>query len=111
MNRRIYKAAEELTTMERQEIRGAYWGSIHGTLNHLLWGDQVWMSRFDDWPKPAVGMKDSPNMIADFVDLRAARVEADAKIERWALRVDQAWLDQDLVWFSGAAGRELRKPR
>ena len=41
MNRRIYAAAQRLTEAERQRHRGAFWGSIHGTLCHLLWGDQL----------------------------------------------------------------------
>jgi uncharacterized damage-inducible protein DinB len=68
----------------------------------------MWMSRFDDWPKPAVPIKQSAQMIADFSELAAARERADAAIARWAEKVDDAWLAQDLVWFSGAANREMR---
>ena len=37
MNRRLYGAAARLSDAERRQPRGAFWGSIHGTLNHLLW--------------------------------------------------------------------------
>ena len=50
-------------------------------------------------------------MIADFATLKAEREAADAKIEAWAARVDEAWLAADQVWFSGAAQRELRMKR
>jgi len=30
---------------------------------------------------------------------------------RWAGRVDDGWLNQDLTWFSGAAGREISAPK
>ncbi len=30
-----------------RQDRGAFFGSILGTLNHVLWGDTLWMSRFD----------------------------------------------------------------
>jgi len=50
MNRRLYCAAARLSDAERRQPRGAFWGSIHGTLTHILWGDQQWMSRFDGWP-------------------------------------------------------------
>jgi hypothetical protein len=40
MNRRLYSAAARLSDSERRLPRGAFWGSIHGTLNHILWGDQ-----------------------------------------------------------------------
>ncbi|MBN9352839.1 MAG: damage-inducible protein DinB, partial [Hyphomicrobium denitrificans] len=45
-NRNVYDAAEKLTDAQRRENRGAFFGSIHATLNHLLWADQIWLSRF-----------------------------------------------------------------
>ncbi|MCS6855618.1 MAG: damage-inducible protein DinB, partial [Elioraea sp.] len=41
MNRRIYRAAAQLSDAERTRDRGAFFGSIHATLNHILWGDRV----------------------------------------------------------------------
>jgi len=111
MNRRWYAAAAGLTEPQRREDLGAYWGSLHGTLCHLLWGDRMWMSRFDGWERPVLGIKDSPGLIEGFDELRAARAEADAGIEAWAARLDESWLAEDLVWFSGATGREWQRPR
>ncbi len=111
MNRRIYEAAGRLSDEERKRDRGAFFSSIHGTLNHLLWADTIWMSRFDGWPPPQVPSKESAAMIADFATLKAEREAADAKIDAWAARVDEAWLAADQVWFSGAAQRELRMKR
>jgi len=111
MNRRLYGAAANLTDAERKADRGAFWSSIHGTLAHLYWGDCQWMSRFDGWAKPDVPIKQSAGMIEDFAELRARRVKADADIEAWARRVDAAWLGEDLVWFSGAAQREMRRAK
>ncbi|HEY1544452.1 MAG TPA: DinB family protein [Xanthobacteraceae bacterium] len=111
MNRRLYDAADRLSDGERRAPRGAFWGSIHGTLCHLLWGDQIWMSRFDGWTPPSVKIRESSAMIADFAELGRRRAEADAKIDAWAGRVDDAWLAGDMVWFSQAAQKELRQPR
>jgi len=111
MNRRLYRAAARLSDAERNADRGAFWHSIHGTLAHLLWGDTQWMSRFDGWPKPEVGIKQSTDVCADFPSLRARREAADADIIAWAKRVDEVWLAEDLVWFSGAANKELRRPK
>src|SRR5215471_18138317 len=108
MNRRVYAAAHRLSDDARRDSRGAFWGSIHGTLCHLLWGDRQWMSRFADWPRPATAIRDSARMIDDFAELAAAREAADAGIGRWAEAVDEAWLDDDMIWFSGAANREIR---
>ena len=111
MNRRLYAAAGRLSDGERRLSRGAFWGSIHGTLTHILWGDRQWMSRFDNWPKPETPIKQSAQMIGDFAELAAAREAADAGIAGWAGKVDDAWLGDDMVWFSGAAGREVRRPK
>ena len=111
MNRRIYAAAGRIPDAARREQRGAFWGSIHGTLCHLLWGDQMWMSRFDNWPKPTILQKQSAGLIVDFDELQHTRAEADAKISDWALGVTEAWLAEDQVWFSASVERELRQPR
>jgi uncharacterized damage-inducible protein DinB len=112
MNRRLYDAAARLSDEERRADRGAFWGSLHGTLNHILWGDWIWMSRFEPerWPKPATALKDSAAMIADFESLSSARKEADEKVLAWSKRVNAAWLADDFGWFSNAANRELSMP-
>jgi uncharacterized damage-inducible protein DinB len=111
MNVRLYEAAGRLSDGERRRERGAFWGSILGTFSHLMWADQLWMSRFDGWATPAINQKQSAGMFPDFATLHSARVEADAKIIAWAGRVDEAWLGCDQTWFSGSVGREVTLPR
>jgi len=108
MNDRLYTAAGQLSDAERRAPRGAFWSSIHGTLAHILWGDSQWMSRFDGWPRPGMPIKESDRFVESWVELCAARTRADADISRWAAGVDEAWLAEDMVWFSGAAQREIR---
>ena len=111
MNRRLYAAAERIPDAERHADRGVFFKSLHGTLCHLVWGDRNWMARFDGWERPPGKLAQSAGMIADFATLAAERVRVDRDIEAWARRVDDAWLAQDLAWFSGAAGSEMRRPR
>ena len=111
MNRRIYGAAARLSDSERRREQGAFWGSIHGTLNHLLWGDTAWMGRFDGWEKPAQSIKQSGTVHEDFFALQNARAEADRRISDWARRVTPDWLTGDLTWFSGALGKEISRPK
>ena len=110
MNHRLYGVAARLSDAERRLPRGAFWGSVHGTLNHLLWGDRQWMSRFDGWPKPATPIKQSAGMVEDFAVLGTEREKADRDISRWAVKVDETWLAEDLTWFSQAANREVTAP-
>ena len=89
MNRRLYTAAGRLGEAERRASKGAFWSSIHGTLVHILWGDSQWMSRFDNWPRPATPIKESDHLVEDWAELCAARQKADADISRWASKVDR----------------------
>ncbi len=111
MNRRLYDAAGRLSDAARRDDRGAFWGSIHGTLCHLVWADRTWMSRFDGWERPPVPSPQSATMIEGFDELRAAREADDARLTAFADAVSDDWLAGDLTWFSGAAGRELTAPR
>jgi uncharacterized damage-inducible protein DinB len=86
MNRRLYGAASRLSDVERRRDRGAFWGSLHATLVHILWGDGQWMSRFDGWQRPTTPIKESGHMLVDYAEFCAERHEADAKIEDWARR-------------------------
>ena len=50
MNERLYAIAGDLPDSERKRDRGAFFGSIHRTLNHILWGDRIWLGRFTGTP-------------------------------------------------------------
>jgi uncharacterized damage-inducible protein DinB len=111
MNRRLYDAAARLSDVERRAERGAFWGSIHATLNHLYWGDGNWMSRFAGWPASGKAMKESVALFDVFEELRAARVALDGKIIAWMADLDDAWLAQDMAWYSGSLGHEITRGR
>ena len=111
-NQSIYAAAATLTNEARRRNRGAFFGSIHATLNHLLWGDQAWMHRFANTPAPLPkGIAASVRYFEDFDELRRERTASDAAIIDWAERVPAEWFAGDLTWFSGSAQRDMTKPR
>lgn len=109
-NESLYAAAATLSDAERRRERGAFFGSIHRTLNHLLWGDLIWMHRFVGSPKPPGGIKDSPELVADWDELVKRRQAMDETIIAWAAGLSQDWLEGSDTWFSGAMGREVTKP-
>lgn len=45
-NGRLFDACGLLPDGERKRERGAFFGSIHRTLNHLVLADQIWLRRF-----------------------------------------------------------------
>ncbi|MBJ7311866.1 DinB family protein [Rugamonas sp. CCM 8940] len=50
MNQQVYAAAARLTPAELSAERGAFFGSILGTLNHLLVADTIWLQRMATLP-------------------------------------------------------------
>jgi len=80
-NERLYDAAAEVPDAEYRADRGAFFKSLHGTLNHLLIGDRIWMRRFT-----GVGAQ-PPSLDAilydDFEALRVARRTQDTLISRY----------------------------
>ena len=110
-NENLYGVADRLSDEERRRERGAFFGSIHKTLNHLLWGDRVWMSRFADWPKPEVGIPDSVALYAEWETLKRERAAFDKVMEDWAGRIDQSWLAATSPGFPAAIKRDVTKAR
>ena len=106
MNRRIYAAAARLSDEQRRADVGLFWKSLHGTLCHLLWGDRQWMSRLDGWPPNTIPNPQSPTLIHDFAELRAAREEArqaeasgKAKAEKKAAAAGPAKFQQRVAFL------------
>jgi uncharacterized damage-inducible protein DinB len=111
-NENLYGAADGLGDAARKAPRAAFFGSIHATLNHLLWADQIWMSRFAGTPKPReASIPESVGMHDNWEHLKRERVAFDGVILDWAEGLDPVWLEGDLVWFSGALGREVTRPK
>ena len=80
-NERLYNAAAQVSDSDYRRDRGAFFNSLHGTLNHLLVGDRIWMRRF-------TGQGEAPPLLDailydDFSQLRAARHDEDERINRY----------------------------
>jgi len=97
-NQRLFDACEQLTDEERKRDRGAFFGSIHNTLNHLVWGDQAWLKRFaaqgvafealpDSLLALPAGALHGTVLYENWAALRAQRERLDAAIEDFANRM------------------------
>jgi len=86
----LYSATAELTDQEYRASTGAFFGSLHATLNHILVADRLWMKRF-------TGTGEAPTsldtiLFEDFSSLSSARVSEDQRIINWIDQLDEATL-------------------
>lgn len=93
MNLKVYEAAGRLDVTDLAKDRGAFFGSILGTLNHILVGDTLWLKRFAAHPSCLTTLRevaDLPNpdsldqiIFNDFGSLAERRSWLDLKIINW----------------------------
>lgn len=97
-NRRLYAVAAELTDAQYREDRGAFFGSLRGTLNHLLVGDRVWFNRFTGEGVNPPGLD---AILHDrFDELRIAREAEDERILAFVNHLDESRLDHPFAYRS-----------
>lgn len=123
MNGRIYDCADGLSDAARKENRGAFFGSIHGTLNHILLGDLIWLQRFAsaEWGAPCLQSVNfdlahsitglDMEAYSDFDELWAERKTIDAAIRLWAESdLTEEILKNDLTYRNILRKREQTLP-
>jgi uncharacterized damage-inducible protein DinB len=98
MNERLYEACAGLSDEERTCDLGAFFKSIHGTLEHLVWGDRIWLARFNGKTYPASTVGEP--MYDDFEELRSARRYMDNEILEWAKTTTPEYLAEPMTWSS-----------
>jgi uncharacterized damage-inducible protein DinB len=105
MNERLYALADTIGEPARRRDLGAFFGSVHGTLNHILLGDRVWLSRFGATERfEAKSLRDE--LHADFAELRRERVKTDDAIEAYVASLDGEKLDAPLRYTRGGVALE-----
>lgn len=107
-NTQLMPVLESMPMEELTKDRASFFGGILATANHLLWGDTLWMSRFDpsvDAPKG--GIDTSVTLHATSASWGADRFRMDGKICFWADGLRALDLKGCIRWYSRAAGREM----
>lgn len=109
MTRQVYAACADMPDAERRQDRGAFFKSIHSTLNHILFGDRVWMGRFTGRSYDHKGM--GADIFESFADLQEAHLAMSDDISQWVETLDADWLSGDLTWTSTDGKRTSSRPR
>jgi uncharacterized damage-inducible protein DinB len=107
-NRLLFDAAAELSGAEYNRDMGAFFGSLHRTLDHLLVADMMWMRRF-------TGTGQMPQTLGvalheTFETLNAARQRQDQRIIDWVAMLDEATLASDITYRPVTRPAEFTHP-
>ena len=107
-NQRVYTAAAALPDAAYRQPTGVFFGSLHGTLNHLLVADRIWMHRL-------TGKGDAPSrldaiLFEQLAPLRAAREAEDRRISDYVANLSEADLDA-IFEYKNTRGQPYSQPR
>ncbi|MGJ3232995.1 MAG: DinB family protein [Oceanicaulis sp.] len=106
-NARLYDAATALTDFERKrDIRG-YFQSLHGTLNHMLVADRIWLKRLTGTGEAPARLDET--LFADFNALREAREAEDARLSAHVAGLSAADLET-VVAYQNTRGEPKSLP-
>lgn len=109
MNRKLYGCCAEIPDAKRKQDMGAFFKSLHGTLNHILVIDLMFLARFSEQPLPTAGIDEE--LHPEFEALRAAREQCDANILDWIGKLDRSALAGELSFTSMVDGVTRSLPR
>lgn len=108
MNQQVFALAGKLDDATLHEDRGAFFGSVFGTLSHLMVADIIWLKRYAEHPQAGEGLavlRDEPPPVsldarpwADFSALRQRREWLDNLIVDWAGSLTPQALDSPLPY-------------
>ncbi|MDA0997485.1 MAG: DinB family protein [Proteobacteria bacterium] len=106
-NGKIYDAARALPEADCRRDVGAFFGSIHRTLNHILLTDRIWFARLDGNIYPAAGL--DTVLFEDMNELQSARAVEDAAIVERMDALDPAGIER-IIDYQTTAGTALHTP-
>src|SRR6266404_4489618 len=106
-NARLYAAALDLSDQAYRLHIGVFFSSLHGTLNHLLLTDRIWLKRL-------TGEGEHPHRLDAILfeyrkDLLCARMAEDARL----IKVINGYTDAELreaVAYQTTSGKAYRQP-
>ncbi|MDF5714498.1 MAG: DinB family protein [Rhizonema sp. NSF051] len=97
-NGKLYEVCSQLEETERKRIRPAFFKSIHGTLNHIMVGDRIWMSRFQGKEIPSTGLDSI--LYDDFEELWRTRGLEDESIEVFMSGLKEDFLTKSINYVN-----------
>ena len=109
MTEKAYAAAAQMSDEERKADKGAFFKSVHSTLNHILFADRVWMNRFSGASYTVNGM--GVDIFEDFGALQAAHLDMCKDIIAFADTLTVSWLAEPMIWKRSTDNVTRSRPR
>jgi uncharacterized damage-inducible protein DinB len=107
-NRRLYAAAAALSDQDYRLERGAFFGSVHRTLNHLLVADRIWMRRLSGEGQTYTALDVVP--YNDLASLRSEREVEDRRIVGFIDSLDDGRLAASVTYRTITSPQEITQP-
>ena len=118
-NARLYNLISTMTEEERRRDMSAFFRSIHGTLNHILLTDRIWLGRISKHPHGFRSLEKTgvvfefaslgQILYENFSELAAQRRETDTAMQTWVAELTPDLLESDLSW-SRSTGQSMVAP-
>jgi uncharacterized damage-inducible protein DinB len=109
MNSRLFALCATLPDDELQADRGAFFGSIYATLNHIAYADLAFLARFTG--EPAVVPELNVELFGGFAALRGERAALDRRLLAWTATLTSDWLADSQTYVSKVDGATRTRPR
>lgn len=108
MNQKLLSICAGMTDAERRQNRGAPFRSLHGTFNHLLVTDRLWLGRFKAQPFSVPSL--DHELCSDFAELERERENIDQEIFDWVATLSDDTLQTNLTFTSFSHPTERTLP-
>jgi uncharacterized damage-inducible protein DinB len=108
MNKNLYAHLGDVPDERRKANVQLFFGSIHGTLNHLLLVDRLWLARLQGESYPIESL--DQELYADFAQLRLQRKKTDRKLAEHIEALTEADLDNAVSYTSASSGQQRSFP-
>jgi uncharacterized damage-inducible protein DinB len=118
-NDRLYEQISTLPEEDRRRDMGAFFRSIHGTLNHILLTDRIILGRISKHAHGFRSLDETPLVFEfssldrvlyeNFAELAAERRETDTAIRAWIAELTPEILESDLS-YSRSSGQSMVAP-
>lgn len=110
-NSSLVAAADTLSDQERWKDRGAFFGSIAATFNHVLWDDALWLERFAGNERPEDTLHPSLQEPSDWHLFKSLRQQLDNELTQWTSKLEPKHIEGSVGWYPAGGSDRIEKPR